>query len=186
MIRGGAFVTIGLCCAALIAAGASARAASVSGTIADPSIVWVSDGSSVADAEAQIHNDNREFVPSLLVIRAGTSVRFPNDDPFFHSIYSSSPLDPFDIGYYGLGPGKLVRFSRSAVVEVRCHIHPKMHGTIVVVDGPNSGGLVTQFRIRDVLPGTHELHWWNARTGEKTLQVAIPAGDATQDVGALR
>src|SRR5579864_2764333 len=85
-----------------------ANAATVTGTTIEPSIVWVSDGSTAPDVESQVHNQNRQFVPSLIVIRAGDSVRFPNDDPFFHSIYSASPNDSFDIGYYGYGPGKLV------------------------------------------------------------------------------
>src|SRR3569623_1271353 len=31
---------------------------------------------------------NKQFVPHLLVIPTGTSVEFPNMDPFFHNVFS--------------------------------------------------------------------------------------------------
>jgi plastocyanin len=173
-------------CFGLLAFPARIAAATVTGAAAEPSIVWISDRSVVADTETAMHNENREFVPDMIVIRAGTSVRFPNDDPFFHSIYSSSPTDPFDIGYYGFGPGKLVEFPHAGVVDVRCHIHARMRGTIVVTDGPSSGGFVTQFKLDGVLAGTHQLYFWNSRAGLKSVTVNVPAGPITANIGALR
>ena len=55
--------------------------------------------------EAAIRQTAKAFVPALLVITAGTSVRFPNDDKFYHSVYSDSPSNPFDLGLYDNGPG---------------------------------------------------------------------------------
>jgi plastocyanin len=162
------------------------QAATVSGTVSQPSIVWISDGSAPADAVTQVHNENRQFIPETIVVRAGTSVRFPNDDPFFHSIYSTSKSDPFDIGYYGFGPGKLVTFMHPGIVDLRCHIHAKMHGRIIVTDGPGPSEFVTQFKIDDVLPGSHQLNYWNERTGLKSETVIVPNTDTVTDVGKLR
>lgn len=165
---------------------APSAAATVNGTFSQSSVVWISDGSTVPDTEVQVHNDNREFVPETIVIRAGTSVRFPNDDPFFHSIYSSSPPDPFDIGYYGFGPGKVVNFSHAGIIELHCHIHARMHGTIVVTDGPGPSALVTEFTIDGVSPGSHELKYWNERSGLKSETIIVPAGRGAFNVGTLR
>jgi plastocyanin len=166
---------------------APSAAATLTGALSQPSIVWISDGSAVPDTEVQVHNEDRQFIPETVVIRAGTSVRFPNDDPFFHSIYSSSPADPFDIGYYGFGPGKIVTFPRVGIIELHCHIHARMHGTIVVTDGPGPSRFVTQFRIDDVVPGSHELDYWNERTGLKSETVIVPAsGGGTINLGTLR
>jgi plastocyanin len=162
------------------------RAATVTGAFGQPSIVWISDGSAVPDSEAQVHNENRQFVPETVVIRAGTSVRFPNDDPFFHSIYSFSQADPFDIGYYGFGPGKLVTFLHAGVIELHCHIHARMHGTIVVTDGPGPSNFVTKFKIDDVQPGSHQLNYWNERTGLRSETVIVPGARTVTDIGTLR
>jgi len=163
-----------------------ARAATVAGSLAEPGVVWISDGSVTHPDEAQVHNENREFIPGTMVIRAGANVRFPNDDPFFHSIYSSSAADPFDIGYYGYGPGKVVNFAHAGIVEVRCHIHAKMHGTLVVTDGPSSEGMVTSFKLNGVLPGAHRLNVWTPRSGVKTVSVNVKSDDAALDLGMLR
>jgi hypothetical protein len=95
-------------------------------------------------------------------VPAGASVRFPNDDEFYHSVYSISPSNPFDLGLYDNGPGKTVEFDTPGIVEVRCHVHGSMHATIVVVDGP----FVTttqpneRYELDGIARGPHVLHVW--------------------------
>lgn len=153
-----------------------ARAATYTGTLAQAGVVWISDGSKPAPVpEAQMRNTHKSFVPDLLVITAGSSVRFPNDDPFFHSIYSASGPDAFDIGFYDNGPGKVVPFPKPGVNLVRCHIHGTMHATIVVVDGPwaQTHAANEQYTLGDVRPGTHTLHTWTPDAGEQTSPIAL-------------
>jgi hypothetical protein len=127
-----------------------------------PSVVWFTGTVPPPVAGAAIHQTMKAFVPALLVIPAGSSVRFPNDDPFYHSVYSDSPSNPFDLGLYDNGPGKDVVFANPGIVEIHCHVHGSMHATIVVVDGPFA--ITTQpnerYRIDGVAPGPHELHVW--------------------------
>ncbi|MBC5815348.1 MAG: hypothetical protein GIW97_02300, partial [Candidatus Eremiobacteraeota bacterium] len=123
-----------------LAAAASAVAATVSGNMEHPGVVWISQSAPAKAGEFDMRNRDRQFIPELLIVHAGDSVRFPNDDPYYHSIYSVTPQDPFDIGYYGTGPGKVVPFGTFGAIEVRCHINPSMHGTIVVADGPATSG----------------------------------------------
>lgn len=178
-----------LCCAialAWLALYTSASAAEVSGTVQEPSIVWINDGSRADETLATMRNKDRQFVPGTIVIRAGMSVQFPNDDPIYHSIYSTSQLDPFDIGFYGFGPGKVVPFSKAGIVEVRCHIHTSMHGVIVVADGPSTQGLVKSFSFGDVLAGTHTLFMRDARGELKTKSIMVPSGRGRIDLGTLR
>jgi plastocyanin len=148
----------------------------VRGTLAEPGIVWVEDGSRTAPAaEVVMANTDKTFVPGVVVVTAGSTVRFPNNDPFFHSIYSESDVDPFDIGFYDNGPGKSVPFNKPGVVAVRCHIHGSMHGTIVVVDGPWTQ--TTQANQTYVLPnvarGRHLLHVWTPDGGEKVTEIRL-------------
>jgi plastocyanin len=162
---------------ALLAVRGVAAAATYRGTLASPSVAWISDGSHPAGvaAEFAMTNEDKSFQPNLLVIPAGSNVRFPNEDPFFHSIYSDSAPDPFDIGFYDTGPGKVVSFPTPGVVAVRCHIHGSMHATIVVVDGPYA---VTDrpgeaYEITNVRPGRHVLHVWTPADGEKTVEITL-------------
>lgn len=167
------------CIAALIAclwcAAVRADAAVVSGrTSAD--VVWISAPSAVpAPGNFTMVNHDKSFIPEFLVIPIGSTVRFPNEDAFYHSIYSDSPEDPFDIGYYDTGPGKVVRFPRSAVVRVHCHIHVYMHATIVVVNGPFARPTDNRYTLYGVPTGRYALHTWSERRGEHTRLLRVPA-----------
>lgn len=139
-----------------------AFAATVSGKVAAPSVVWLSGAGSPTPVQVEMRNLHRAFEPPVLIIPRGSNVRFPNGDSFYHSVYSSGGADAFDIGYYLEGPGKLVTFWHPGVVQVRCHIHPSMRGAIVVVDGPWQESAQT-YRFNNVRPGTYVVHVWNQR-----------------------
>ncbi len=153
----------------------AASAATYSGTLATAGVAWISDESKPAPSSdiPEMRNTMKTFVPDVLVITAGSTVRFPNDDPFFHSIYSDNGPDDFDIGFYDNGPGKTVSFPKPGVVNVRCHIHGRMHATIIVVDGPwaQTHGPSETFTLPNVRPGSHVVHTWTPESGERTTTV---------------
>jgi plastocyanin len=157
----------------------NASAATVAGAAHGAQVVWISDGVTTPAGETDVTNQDRTFIPPLTVISAGSSVRFPNNDPFYHSIYSVSPADPFDIGYYGNGPGKVVAFANAGVVDVHCHIHPSMHGVIVVVDGHSQLPSNDNFSIVGVPAGNWVFHTWSLDAGEHTQRVNVPKGQGT-------
>ncbi|HET9029270.1 MAG TPA: hypothetical protein VFN49_03765 [Candidatus Aquilonibacter sp.] len=163
---------------------ALAAAATVHGTT-DAAVVWITAPDAVGpEHDAEMRNRNRTFIPPYVVIPVGSQVRFPNDDPFYHSIYSDSAADRFDIGYYGPGPGKLVTFNQPGVVNVRCHIHASMHANIIVADGPYALASNGTYSIANVPAGKHVVHAWDPDHGERTATVNVPsaAADVTLDV----
>ncbi|HEV8019830.1 MAG TPA: hypothetical protein VGP41_01130 [Candidatus Lustribacter sp.] len=159
----------------MLGAALPAQAATYSGIAGAPGVVWITAGTPAPLADASIRQTAKAFVPELLVVTPGTAVRFPNDDRFFHSVYSDSPSNPFDLGLYDNGPGKSVVFENTGVVDVRCHVHGTMHATIVVVDGPYA---VTtrageRFRFDGLPPGPHALHVWTDGTKVATTYIVV-------------
>jgi plastocyanin len=155
-----------------------AAAASYSATAAHPSVVWITQSGGETPAPvvgAEIRQTGKTFVPELLVVPVGTSVRFPNDDEFYHSVYSESPSNPFDIGLYDTGPGKSVVFDQPGVVDVRCHVHGSMHATLIVVDGPYAITSTPnqRYTITGLTPGPHVLHTWNGTDAVETATIRI-------------
>lgn len=155
----------------------AAPESTLTGTLAAPGVVWVSDGSRPAPSAGAVNSQaGRTFIPDLAVVTAGSTIRFRNDDDVDHSVYSLSPADPFDLGIYEPGPGKDVAFANPGVVEIRCHIHRHMHATLIVVDGPyarvETAGAA--WRLEGVRAGRHVLHLWNAESGETTRLVRVP------------
>jgi plastocyanin len=115
---------------------------------------------------------DKKFTPHLLVIRAGSSVEFPNLDPIFHNAFSNFNGKVFDIGLYAPGASRTVRFDRPGVVRVFCNIHPTMSAVIVVVDSPffttasDDGG----FSLPNVANGEYAIHFFYERATPETLE----------------
>jgi hypothetical protein len=97
---------------------------------------------------------NLSFQPFVLPVLKGTTVNFPNSDPVFHSAFSTSPSNPFELGIYTKGSGKSVTFGNVGEVEIFCHIHPYMHAFILVLDNPHY--TVTDSKGRYTLTGVPE------------------------------
>jgi len=75
---------------------------------------------------------NKQFTKNKLVLKVGDKVRFTNEDPFFHNVFSLSPAKTFDLGSYPKGEFREVTFDSAGTIDVECAIHPQMRMTIVV------------------------------------------------------
>jgi plastocyanin len=115
------------------------------------------------------------FVPHLLAITVGTVVDFPNNDRIFHNVFSLSKPRRFDLGRYGAGHSKAVRFDRPGIVRVFCDIHSHMNAFILVfshrffsVTDPEG-----HYEIDNVPPGTYTLVAWYEGTVRDTRSVQV-------------
>ncbi|HET8760456.1 MAG TPA: carboxypeptidase regulatory-like domain-containing protein [Nitrospiria bacterium] len=128
----------------------------------------------------EMNHINLQFQPSVMAVLKGTTVDFPNSDSVFHSAFSISPSNPFDLGLYQKGREKFVVFKNPGVVELFCHIHSHMHGFILVLDNPYfattnpDGG----FSIANVPDGDYTVKAWASPTATMTKTVSLN-GDKT-------
>jgi plastocyanin len=83
-------------------------------------------------AEQTVGQKDKAFTTKSLKIKVGDSVNFRNDDPYFHNVFSLSPVQSFDIGSYPKGQSRKVTFTKAGKVEVECAIHPEMKMEIEV------------------------------------------------------
>jgi plastocyanin len=60
-------------------------------------------------------------------VKAGDTVKFLNEDPFFHNIFSLSELKTFDLGSFPKGDSRSVTFNQLGTIEIECAIHPDMY-----------------------------------------------------------
>ena len=89
-----------------------------------------------APVQAEIGTADKAFSPHVLVVPVGSTVSFPNHDPFNHNVFSLSEENPFDLGLYGRGETRSVRFTRPGIVRVYCNVHAQMSALVVVRDSP--------------------------------------------------
>lgn len=116
-----------------------------------------------------------DFVPHVLAVTVGTRVRFPNFDPIFHNVFSSSAPNNFDLGYYGKSTGKTRVFDHQGLVRVYCNVHHYMFAYILVLNTPYFDNLQDngQFSLSNLPRGPGELTIWNPQT--KVWREHLPA-----------
>jgi plastocyanin len=129
-----------------------------------------------------IRQAGESFVPRVVAITRGSTVEFPNGDPFFHNVFSLSSAATFDLGRYPSGKSGSWRFTKPGLVKVYCHIHSQMSAAVLVLDHPYFAipDLDGTFVLRDVPPGTYTAAGWHERVGERTGSVRVEAGQATR------
>ena len=88
-------------------------------------------------AVAVVDQVEKTFVPGLLPIMVGTSVRFPNHDQIQHHVYSFSPTKTFELPLYKGEYAPPVLFDKVGVVKIGCNIHDWMSGIILVLPTPH-------------------------------------------------
>ena len=66
--------------------------------------------------EYAMSTERKQFVPLVLPIVVGSSVRFPNRDPILHNAFSTSKDNAFDVGLYSSGEGQLVTFRNGVYI----------------------------------------------------------------------
>jgi hypothetical protein len=120
------------------------------------------------------------FTPHLLVVATGASVQFPNEDPFFHNVFSLFNGKRFDLGLYESGTTRSVRFDREGVSYIFCNIHPEMGAVILALSTPYYGisGENGSVSIPNVPSGSYRLNVWSENgqpvdrtTAERIIQV---------------
>jgi plastocyanin len=106
---------------------------------------------------------NKMFIPHLLVVPTGTSVQFPNEDPFFHNVFSLFNGKRFDLGLYEPGTSRSVRFDREGVSYIFCNIHPEMGAVVLALSTPFYGisSETGAIAIHNVPPGSYRLNIWS-------------------------
>ena len=147
-------------------------------------VVWltpVGTNIPVEPKRATLAQHNKQFEPHLLVIPVGSTVDFPNKDPFFHNVFSLYKGKRFDLGLYEAGKSRAVRFDKAGVSFIFCNIHPEMSAVIVALPTPYYGvsNAAGEVNIADVPPGRYRLQTWYERSssdalGNETREVSLP------------
>jgi plastocyanin len=128
----------------------------------------------VAKRTASMDQQHNEFVPSVLVISAGTLVQFPNSDVVSHHVYSFSQAKTFELALYKGNTHPPLAFDEPGVVVLGCNIHDSMLGYIVVVPTEHYAlsderGTV---RLEGVPAGDYTVEVWTPRARPMGLPVA--------------
>ena len=126
---------------------------------------------------AQLVQKDERFIPHVLPVQLGSTVDFPNEDDFYHNVFSVVSGDRFDLGRYAKGKSAHQTLTKTGVVVVRCEIHSGMKAYILVVPNPFFAvpGTDGAFSIPGVPEGTYVVKAWHPDYGYQERSVSVPA-----------
>jgi plastocyanin len=158
--------------------GSSHTAGEASKADASKVVVWLVS----QDAEEQVRllsnsaryrlvQHNKRFEPGLLVVPVGSTVDFPNLDPWFHNVFSLYRGKRFDLGLYQAGSQKSVKFDRPGPSYLFCNIHPEMTGVVLAIDSSffSVSDKSGHYTIPEVPPGKYTIRVWQEYATPDTL-----------------
>jgi plastocyanin len=118
----------------------------------------------------------KEFVPAVLPILVGTTVDFPNNDPFLHNVFTPDDCgDKFNLGSLAKGDVQSHTFAKPCVAVMLCKIHPEMAAYVVAIETPYFAVTDAEGRytIKDVPDGHYRLSVWQERLKKQTREVTV-------------
>jgi plastocyanin len=189
-------VTLILSAALLFAFVAKASAGSITATVTDEqgrplpdAVVMITPaagqpipppaGSQIATAT--IEQKDETFVPFVVVVHTGGTVRFRNGDRIRHHVYSFSPIRQFE---FVQPPGDIsppIRFDRPGEAALGCNIHDQMIAYVYVTNAPWAAvtGANGQAMIADVPAGQYVATVWHPRLKPRSQPAAVAVALAT-------
>lgn len=159
----------------LVAAG---REGIVAGEVAEGLVYFLpkSGGEPPKPGTFTVDTRSKGFLPSVLVVPVGSTVRFPNRDSILHNVFSRTPGSSFDFGYYGPGETRQRVFSKPGLVLVNCNVHHNMRLDVVVLSTPyytrpdRSG----RYALDGLPKGPGTLVFWHPRADAQQVAVTLP------------
>jgi plastocyanin len=147
-------------------------------------VVYIKDAAfrgALTPSRTVLRQEHETFVPHTVAITRGSTVDFPNGDPFFHNVFSLSRAANFNLGRYKSGQTRGREFPKAGTVKVYCDIHSHMSATILVFDHPyfaipDQDGT---FELANVPAGDYTIVGWHERVGERAERVQVNAGRTT-------
>jgi plastocyanin len=137
-------------------------------------------------APATVDQRNMKFVPHVLPVLVGTTVRFLNSDSTQHNVFSPD-YEKYDLGTWGQGQTKDHVFAKCAKAPCAyvqlCRVHPEMEGYVVVLDNPYFAvtGADGHYTIANVPPGSYTLGVWHEKAKAQPKPVTVGAATVTVD-----
>ncbi len=179
--------------AVLLAATASSAALAAGGTIAGKvdatpakflpdTVVYLKEVPGEYKATThKMDQKGMKFIPRILLLTAGDSVRFLNNDAVDHNVMSTDG-EGYNLGLFPKGEAREQKFDKAGAYTQLCSVHPEMLAYVFVGQNPYSAIVDKhgKYTLKDVPPGNYQLAVWNPTLKAEEQAVVVEAGKAAK------
>ena len=136
--------------------------------------------SQVKGGKAIMALDKRQFSPRVTVVPSGSTIEFPNRDPFSHNVFSKAN-GGFDTGVFGRNKSRDQKFEEPGVYPLYCNVHPRMTAFVISLKTPwyTQAGVDGRFELTGVPAGDYRLTVWHDRATSETRDLSVTPGGAS-------
>ncbi len=178
--------------ALVVLAGWSAVARAADGTVTgkveatpakylEETVVYVKEvPGTYAPKTIDLDQKGKAFVPHLLVITKGDTVKFLNHDTIAHNVFTPDH-ETYNLGTFKPGEDRTYTFKDAGAYTQLCSIHPEMLAYIFVGQNPYAAAVDKEgrFTIKNVPAGTYQLAVWNSNLKVPERRITVTAGGTT-------
>jgi len=156
------------------------------GHIANVVVTIEVEGAAVEPAKEPLVIDQKGcvFEPHVVVLPAGSKVRFVNSDTVTHNVRASSLKN--DAFNWVMTPGQKeeVALAKADRVMIGCDYHPWMSMIVFVTDTPYHAISAKDgsFSVAGLKPGTYKVKLWHERLGRGESQVVVKEDGTSEPV----
>ena len=122
-----------------------------------------------------------QFIPHVMPVLAGTTVKFLNSDPTPHNVFSPDG-EKYNLGTWPEGQSKDYTFSKCTKFPCGytqlCRVHPEMEGFVIVLSNPfyAVSDKEGHFAISGVPAGAYTVAVWHPKLKGQPKPVTVEAG----------
>ena len=172
-----------------VPAGMAATGSVISGTVkvtgvassANAVVYIVQAPGPAAPGTGAMNQQKMQFIPHVLPVVVGTTVKFLNSDPTPHNVFSPDN-EKYNLGTWPQGQTKEYAFTACkkfpCVYTQLCRVHAEMEGYVVVLQNAYFATTDAEgkYAIKDVPPGSYQLGVWHEKAKGQPKAVTVEAG----------
>jgi len=95
-------------------------------------LIAVTATAAMAAGVITISQKDKQFSEKKIELAVGDTIKFVNEDPFAHNLYSKKGAVQFDTGVLKPGETYELKLDKNGKFTARCAIHPKMKLKVTV------------------------------------------------------